>query len=96
MSARPGDAHHTRALSAQHKDDFLKALGSGMTVADACKVAGVKSDTVKYWTKTDKKFRELLDDARISRDEVRSGKKSADYFSRIYIERSAKDIIHCF
>jgi oligoendopeptidase F len=56
MSARPGDAHHTKALSAQHKDDFLKALGSGMTVADACKVAGVKADTVKYWTKTDKKI----------------------------------------
>jgi hypothetical protein len=35
---------------------------------------------VKYWTKTDKKFRELLDDARISRDEVRAGKKSSDKF----------------
>jgi hypothetical protein len=88
MSARPGDAHHTRALSAQHKDDFLKALGSGMTVADACKVAGVKSDTVKYWTKTDKKFRELLDDARISRDEVRSGKKSAEKFDITFKEFS--------
>ncbi len=61
MSAKAGDAHHTRELSAQRKDDFLKALGSGMTVADASRVAGVKPDTVKYWTKTDKKFRELLD-----------------------------------
>jgi len=88
MAARPGDAHHTRALSAQHKDDFLKALGSGMTVADACKVAGVKADTVKYWTKTDKKFRELLDDARISRDEVRSGKKSSEKFDITFKEFS--------
>ncbi len=49
MSAKAGDAHHTRELSAQRKDDFLKALGSGMTVADASRVAGVKPDTVKYW-----------------------------------------------
>jgi len=88
MAARLGDAHHTRGLSAQRKDDFLKALSSGMTVADASKVAGVKPDTVKYWMKSDKKFRELLDDARQSRDDVRARVKTSDKFNVSFKEFS--------
>ncbi len=72
MAAGKGDAHHLRAASLKKRDDYLAAIASGMSNVDACRVAGVSVDTAKYWLKSDKKFRASLDDARVSRDNVRS------------------------
>ena len=78
MAAKAGSSHHLRAVSAQRKDEYLKAIASGMTNVEASKIAGIKPDTVKYWIKSDKKFREQLDNARTDRDSVRSGAKNPD------------------
>jgi len=78
MAAKAGDSHHKKAASAKKKEDYLKALASGMTNVEASKVAGVKPDTIKYWIKSDRKFREDLDNARTERDDVRAFQKTPD------------------
>ncbi len=49
MAAKSGLSHHLKGESAKKKKNFLTAIANGMTVNAAAEVAGVKSDTVKYW-----------------------------------------------
>jgi hypothetical protein len=93
MSAKAGLSHHLKAESAKKKQDYLKGIASGMTNDAASKIAGIKPDTVKYWIKSDKAFREELDNARTDRDNVRANLKTADKlavnfeaFSEEYLE----------
>ena len=93
MAAKAGLSHHLKAESAKKKEDYLKGIASGMTNDAASKLAGIKPDTVKYWIKSDKAFREQLDNARTDRDNVRAKSKDADKnkigfeeFSEEYLE----------
>jgi hypothetical protein len=81
MAAKEGNAHHLRAASIKKRKDYLAAIASGMTNTDAANVAGVSVETVKYWLKSDKEFRQSLDDARISRDEVREGTQKSEKYN---------------
>jgi hypothetical protein len=90
MAAKAGDFHHGKAASMQKRQDYLVSIGQGMTNADASKVAGVSPDTVKYWVKSDKQFREDLDNARTERDSVRSGAKASDKFDIGFEDFSSK------
>ena len=81
MAAKSGLSHHLKGESAKKKKNFLTAIANGMTVNAAAEVAGVKSDTVKYWVKSDDQFRLELDDAKVKRDNVRAGADTADKFN---------------
>jgi len=93
MAAKAGLSHHLKAESGKKKEDYLKGIASGMTNDAASKLAGIKPDTVKYWIKSDKHFREQMDNARTDRDNVRAKSKDADKnsidfktFSEEYLE----------
>lgn len=88
MAAKSGLSHHLKGESAKKKKNFLTAIANGMTVNAAAEVAGVKSDTVKYWVKSDDQFRLELDDAKVKRDNVRAGADTADKFNVSFEEFS--------
>jgi len=92
MAAKSGLSHHLKGESAKKKKNFLTAIANGMTVNAAAEVAGVKSDTVKYWVKSDDQFRLELDDAKVKRDNVRAGADTADKFN-ISFEDFSKDYL---
>jgi len=92
MAAKSGLSHHLKGESAKKKKNFLTAIANGMTVNAAAEVAGVKSDTVKYWVKSDDQFRLELDDAKVKRDNVRAGADTADKFN-VSFEDFSKDYL---